>query len=69
MRDRGVDTVIVTGFCAEYCVLSTYRGAQDLDLRPIMLRDALVSDRLENIRFVESISDLISCGALRQVLT
>lgn len=29
-----VDTVIVTGFCAEHCVLSTYHGAQDLDLTP-----------------------------------
>ena len=27
LRGFGVDTVIVTGFCAEYCVLSAYRGA------------------------------------------
>jgi len=31
LRELQVDTVIVTGFCAEYCVLSTYRGAQDFD--------------------------------------
>ncbi len=63
-----VDTVIVTGYCAEFCVLSTYRGAKDLDLTPIILRGSLASDALENIKFVESISDIISYGALKKVL-
>jgi len=68
LRDLGVDTVIISGFCAEYCVLSTYRGAQDLDLTPIVLRGSLASNDLENIKFVESISDIISFGALKKVL-
>ncbi|MBN1584685.1 MAG: cysteine hydrolase [Anaerolineae bacterium] len=68
LRQRGVDTVIMTGFCAEYCVLSTYRGAQDVDLKPILLRDALASGVPENITFVESISDIISYGTLKRVL-
>jgi nicotinamidase-related amidase len=68
LRNLGVDTVIVTGFCAEYCVLSTYRGAKDLDLTPIVLRGSLASGVAENIRFVESIGDVISYGALKQVL-
>ena len=68
LRVLGVDTVILTGYCAEYCILSTYRGAKDLDLTPIILRGSLASDIPENIRFVESISDIISYGALRKVL-
>jgi nicotinamidase-related amidase len=68
LRERGVDTVIVTGFAAEYCVLSTYRGAQDLDLTPIILRGSLASHSLENIRFVESVSDIVSYGALEKIL-
>ena len=68
LRELGVDTVIVTGFCAEYCVLSTYRGARDLDLTPIVLRGSLASGNLENIKFVESISEIISFGALEKVL-
>jgi nicotinamidase-related amidase len=68
LRLLGVDTVIITGFCAEYCVLSTYRGAQDLDLTPIILRDSLASDSAENIGFVESISEIISFRALKKVL-
>jgi nicotinamidase-related amidase len=68
LRDLGVDTVIITGFCAEHCVLSTYRGAQDLDLTPIILRGSLASDNLKNIKFVESISDIVSYGVLKKVL-
>ncbi len=68
LRRLGVDTVIVTGFCAEYCVLSTCRGAEDLDLTPIILRGSLASGIAENIRFVESINNVISYGALKKVL-
>jgi len=49
-------------------VLSTCRGAVDLDLTPILLRGSLASDSAENIKFVESINDMISYGALKKVL-
>jgi len=68
LRELGVDTVIVTGFCAEYCVLSTYKGAQDCDLTPIILRGSLASDNAEHIRFVEEITETISLGALKTLL-
>ena len=68
LRAEGVDTVILSGFCAEQCVLSTYRGAGDLDLSPIILRGSLASGVLENIRFVESISNIMSYGALKRAL-
>ena len=65
---RGVDTVIITGFAAEYCVLGTYRGALDLDLRPILLRGALASGEPDHIAFVERICGLVSYGALKTFL-
>jgi nicotinamidase-related amidase len=68
LRELGVDTVIVSGFCAEYCVLSTCRGAQDLDLASMILRGSLASDSQEHIRLVESINDIVSYGALKAVL-
>jgi nicotinamidase-related amidase len=68
LAEAGVDTVIVTGFCAEYCVLSTYRGAKDLDLTPIILRNAIASGSPDNIKFVESINDIISIGVLEKIL-
>jgi nicotinamidase-related amidase len=68
LKELDIDTVIITGFCTEYCVLSTYRGAMDLDLAPMLVRGSLASGSPENIRFVESISDIISYGALKKVL-
>lgn len=64
----GVDTVLVAGYCAEHCVLSTYRGALDLDLTPIIYRNAIASESREAIDFVEKVSSVISFGALSKVL-
>lgn len=68
LRQLGVDTVIVTGFKAEYCVLSTNRGAEDFGFKPIILKGSLASDNAEHIRFVEEISETISFGALETLL-
>lgn len=68
LQELNVDTVIITGYCAEHCVLSTYRGALDADITPIILRNGLSSGSRENIRFVENISEVISFGALQTVL-
>lgn len=68
LRELDVDTVILTGYCAEYCVLSTCRGALDIDMAPIILRNAIASGIPENIRFVESVNELISLGALQVML-
>ncbi len=63
-----VDTVIITGYAAEHCVLSTCRGANDLDLASVILRGGIASGVEQNIGFVEGISDVISYGALRKAL-
>ena len=68
LKEEVVDTVIITGYCAEYCVLSTYRGALDLDYVPILFRGALASGKEENIRFVESISDIVSYNVLKKMV-
>ena len=68
LRKLGVDTVIVTGYSAEYCVLSTYRGAQDLDFTPITLKGSLASKKAEKIKSVEESTEIISYGALETLL-
>lgn len=68
LMEQQVDTVVITGFCAEYCVLSTFRGALDLDLTPVLLKGTLASGNSENIRFVEDINDVISFSMLKKVL-
>jgi len=68
LAGEGVDTVVLAGFCAEYCVLSTCRGAEDLDLHPLLLRGALASRSDERIRFVEAVNETLSFGALERLL-
>jgi nicotinamidase-related amidase len=68
LHDLGVDTVIISGFCAEYCILSTYRGALDKDFTPALLSWALASVNPANIPFVESINDKVSLEFLRKAL-
>ena len=63
-----IDTVVITGYSAENCVLSTYRGALDHDLTPVLLRNAVASGSRENIRFVESINDTITIKILKKFL-
>ena len=63
-----IDTVIITGYCAENCILSTYRGALDHDLVPIILRKAIASGNNENLRFVENISDIITIKVLEKII-
>jgi nicotinamidase-related amidase len=68
LRELEVDTILIAGFCAEECVLSTYIGAQDNDFTPIIMRSAIASDNPNHIKFVEEISNIISIGALRKLL-
>jgi nicotinamidase-related amidase len=68
LHELGVETVIIAGFCAEQCVLSTYKGAEDLDFKPIILKGSIASDNLEHLRSVEEITDTITLGALRALL-
>ena len=63
-----IHVIIISGYCAEYCILSTYKGALDHDLTPILLRNAIASGIEENIKFVESICEIISIRALEKML-
>jgi nicotinamidase-related amidase len=69
LKDAGVDTVVITGFCAEFCVLSTYRGAKDLDYFPVILKNGIASTDEQNKEFVEKISETITAGMLEKLLT
>jgi nicotinamidase-related amidase len=65
LKALGVDTLIITGYCAEWCILSTIRGAWDLDYKAIVLLGAIASGSKESISFVENNHSSISLGALQ----
>ncbi|OJV66512.1 MAG: hypothetical protein BGO41_03555 [Clostridiales bacterium 38-18] len=67
-KEHGIDTLIVTGYRAEFCVLSTYRGAQDLDYTPLLLRGAIAGGDQERINFVMDINEGLTFSALNKML-
>lgn len=68
LRAAQVDCLVLGGFAAEFCILSTARHGQDLGWRIMLLRSALASPTPANIPFVESVNQLISIGALETLL-
>jgi nicotinamidase-related amidase len=68
LRKWGVDTVVVTGFAAEGCVLATVRGAEDYDFTSMILRSSIIGGRPGAALLVESINEIISYDVLEKVL-
>jgi len=68
LAEAGVDTVILTGFCAEHCVLATYWGAKNADLDPYLLLGSLASESEANIRHVEAVTATMSLEELERRL-
>jgi nicotinamidase-related amidase len=68
LRGMGVDTVVVTGFAAEGCVLATVRGAEDHDFTSMILRGSIIAGRSGVAPLVESINEIISYDVLEKVL-
>jgi nicotinamidase-related amidase len=69
LRDSGADTLVLAGYCAEWCVLSTYRGALDLDFLPFLLEAGTASGDEENHRFVRKICDVIPFELAKRLLS
>jgi nicotinamidase-related amidase len=65
LKALGVDTLIITGYCAEWCIVSTLRGAWDLDFKTIVLLGSIASGSKEGVSFVENNHSVISLGALQ----
>jgi nicotinamidase-related amidase len=68
LKNKNVDVIFITGYCAEHCVLSTYRGAQDCDFTPVIVKNGIASGDKDNLGFVEKITDTISYNILRKIL-
>ena len=68
LEKEGVDTVVISGYCAEWCILSTYRGCLDRDLTPVLLRGGVASGDAANLAFVEKLSALVSPSFLTKAL-
>ena len=64
----GVDTVFIAGYSAAHCILGSYRGAEDRDLNPILVRGAVASGKEKDLSFVLELCNIISVDALKTML-
>lgn len=68
LRKEGADAVLISGFCAEYCVISTCVGARNRDLGAIFLKGGIASGKREAVALLEDGYDVVSLGALERLL-
>jgi nicotinamidase-related amidase len=68
VNENSIDTIIITGYSAAYCVLSTYRAAEDYDLRPIILKNAIAANVDANIQLVENTNDIMTINVLKYLI-
>lgn len=68
LREHKTDIVVIAGFCAEYCVLSTYKGAAEEGFFPVILKNGIASGGKEGIEMVENQANLISHEVLQKLL-
>jgi nicotinamidase-related amidase len=68
LREKGVNTVFLTGLSAVGCVLATYHGADDLDYRVFMVKHALLSHDAALTRSIYDICTNISPAALQLLI-
>lgn len=68
LREKGCDTVIITGLSALHCVLSTYLGAYDRDLTPYLVRNGVAGPDEDSVSTAERICDTLSLRAIAQML-
>lgn len=65
LRSQRVDRVVIAGFLAERCVLSTLRGAQERGYEAVLLEGGIASLDDRYTQFTLEISPRLSLDALR----
>jgi len=68
LSSHDIDTVIITGYCAEYCIQGTSIGAMDHDIMPILLDGGIASGSFENLACIYRINMNISIEKLNEIL-
>jgi nicotinamidase-related amidase len=68
LREKGRNTVFLSGLDAAYCVLATYVGAEDLDYDAFMVRDAVMSHDAAVTTMVEDAYESVTYKTLRILL-
>lgn len=68
LHREGCDAIIIVGLSASGCVLATYFGALDCDIRPYLLKGGVASHNEDHVRFAEEICDTLTLMDLNAAL-
>ncbi len=68
LRKNECNTVFLCGLSAVGCVLATYWGANDLDFKAFMIKDAIISHNSTYTDFVEDICETVTYTAMELIL-
>ncbi len=68
LRENEYNTVFLCGLSAVGCVMATYWGANDLDFKAFMIKDALISHNSTYTDFVEDICETVTYTAMKLIL-
>lgn len=69
LRKEGCDALLIVGLSASGCVLATYFGALDCEVRPYLIKGGVASHNEEHVKFAEEICDTLSLEELRSILS
>lgn len=68
LKERNVEFVVVSGFAAEYCVLFTYNGAEELGYTVSGLQHGIVGNTKDGANWFHSLRATVSIEALYHFL-
>ncbi len=68
LRAMEVETLIISGFAAEYCVLFTYNGAIERGFKAFMLQNGVAGVSLEGVQSISKLRSVIAYDALEYFL-
>jgi nicotinamidase-related amidase len=67
IKNNNIDTVLISGYCAEYCIISTYKGSLDYDLFPMILKNGIASGNRKNKEFIEETYNTITLEVVEKI--
>lgn len=68
LREKNVNTVFLCGLSAVGCVLATYYGAMERDFDVFMVKNAIMSHKVEYTSVIRDITDSVSWKTLEFML-
>ncbi|WP_346881648.1 isochorismatase family cysteine hydrolase [uncultured Algibacter sp.] len=68
LKNQDIDVVFIAGFCADYCVLSSYKGALKNGFIAAILKEGIAAGSQEAINHVIINYDTISISLLKKIV-